>query len=194
MRDVRVKRGADVASDHHLVIAKLKLKLKRNRSGQDKRKARFNVNFLKDRTVKENYQIELSNGYQVLQELTEEDMEMEIEIESEWNQIKESLTTTCENTLGRRKTQQKEWISAESYRKIEERKAKKATINTSKTRARKSRAQKAYIAASKEVKKSVRKGKRNYIEGLAKEAEEAASSGNMKQLYDTTKRLCGKFR
>ena len=30
LQDVRVKRGADVASDHHLVTAKIKLKLKKN--------------------------------------------------------------------------------------------------------------------------------------------------------------------
>ena len=29
LQDVRVKRGADVASDHHLVTARLKLKLKK---------------------------------------------------------------------------------------------------------------------------------------------------------------------
>ena len=28
LRDVRVYRGADVASDHHLLVAKLKMKLK----------------------------------------------------------------------------------------------------------------------------------------------------------------------
>uniref|UniRef100_A0A183KY64 Endo/exonuclease/phosphatase domain-containing protein n=1 Tax=Schistosoma curassoni TaxID=6186 RepID=A0A183KY64_9TREM len=30
MEDVRIRRGADVASDHHLVVANLKLKLKKN--------------------------------------------------------------------------------------------------------------------------------------------------------------------
>ncbi len=30
LQDVRVKRGADAASDHHLLMATLKLKLKRN--------------------------------------------------------------------------------------------------------------------------------------------------------------------
>lgn len=29
LQDVRVKRGADIASDHHLLVARLKLKLKR---------------------------------------------------------------------------------------------------------------------------------------------------------------------
>ncbi|VDP53102.1 unnamed protein product [Schistosoma margrebowiei] len=32
MEDVRTKRGADIASDHHLVVANLKLKLKKNRT------------------------------------------------------------------------------------------------------------------------------------------------------------------
>ena len=31
--------------------------------------------------------------------------------------------------------------------------------------------------------------KRNYINGLAKEAEQAADSGNTRQLYDTTRKL-----
>jgi hypothetical protein len=34
--------------------------------------------------------------------------------------------------------------------------------------------------------------KRNYIYGLAKEAEQAADSGNMRQMYDTTRKLAGK--
>ena len=34
LHDVRVKRGADVASDHHLVVATLKVKLKAHREGK----------------------------------------------------------------------------------------------------------------------------------------------------------------
>ena len=47
-RRSRVKRGADVASDHHLVTARLKLKLRRNGVEHERRKARYNVDFLKD--------------------------------------------------------------------------------------------------------------------------------------------------
>jgi len=35
--------------------------------------------------------------------------------------------------------------------------------------------------------------KRNYINGLAKEAEQAADSGSIRQLYDTTRELAGKY-
>ncbi len=48
MQYVRVHRGSDAASDHHLVLTKLKLKLK---SIVEKRKNRtiYNVEFLKDK-------------------------------------------------------------------------------------------------------------------------------------------------
>ena len=44
------------------------------------------------------------------------------------------------------------------------------------------------------VKKSVKTDKRKFVEGLAQEAEKAAASRDMKQLYDTTRKLAGKFK
>ena len=44
------------------------------------------------------------------------------------------------------------------------------------------------------MRKSVKTDKRDFVEGLAEEAERAAASRNMKQLYDTTKKLAGKFK
>ena len=115
LQDVRVKRGADVASDHHLVTARLK-------------------------------------------------------------------------------PQQKDWISVETMRKIQTRRDKKEAVNSSRTRAAKVTAQKEHTAANREVKKSVKTDKRNFVEGIAQEAEKAAASRNMKQLYDTTRKLAGKFK
>ena len=87
----------------------------------------------------------------------------------------------------------KEWKSAKALRKIESRKMKKAIVNSSRARAEKVRAQKEYADANKEVKRNIKTDKKNYINSLAKEAEEAAYSGNMKQLYDTTRKLSGKY-
>ena len=47
LQDVQVRRGADTASDHHLVLAKLKLKLKRNWTRHTTR-TRYNADFLND--------------------------------------------------------------------------------------------------------------------------------------------------
>ena len=44
------------------------------------------------------------------------------------------------------------------------------------------------------MKKSVKTDRVNFIDSLAKEAEDAAARGNMKQLYDTTRKLAGKFK
>ena len=48
LQDVRVKRGADAASDHHLVIANLRLRLKRNRTGAAPQRNRYNIGCLKN--------------------------------------------------------------------------------------------------------------------------------------------------
>jgi hypothetical protein len=66
-------------------------------------------------------------------------------------------------------------------------------LNNSRTRAGKAAAQEAYTAANKKVKKKFREDKRRYVENLATEAEEAAGKGNLKELYDVTKKLSGKF-
>ncbi|CAH2322892.1 Hypothetical predicted protein [Pelobates cultripes] len=42
------------------------------------------------------------------------------------------------------------------------------------------------------MKKSIRKDKKDYIDGLAAKEEQAAYNSNMKQLYDTTKKLSGR--
>jgi hypothetical protein len=77
---------------------------------------------------------------------------------------------------------------------VQERKQKKGAINCSRTRKEKATAQAEYNKAHKEVRQSVRKDRRTYIENLAAQAEEAANMTNMKDLYDTTKKLAENFR
>lgn len=96
--------------------------------------------------------------------------------------------------VGRRKPANKPWLSGDSESKVIERRKKKETVNRSKTRATKAVAQKEYAAANNEVKRSVRRDKKKYIEDLAQQAEEAAGKNNLKDLYLTTKKLTGKFR
>ena len=60
--------------------------------------------------------------------------------------------------------------------------------------AAKASAQKEHTAANRELGKSVKTDKRDFVEGLAKEAERAAASRNMKQIYDTTKKLAGELQ
>nr|KAG5710144.1 hypothetical protein BaRGS_006663 [Batillaria attramentaria] len=189
-RDVRVMRGADVSSDHHLLATTLRLRLKRHTNANNTR-TRYNVGLLRNTDTQAAFQISLSNRFQPLQDLIEDS---EMDIETHWEHSKKLWHDTCEEVLGKRKTQHKEWISADTIQKLEVRKEKKTALNTSQTRTAKAKAQEEYTAADREVKRSTRKDKRDYIDNLASQAEEAARQGNLKDLYQVTKKLAGKFQ
>ena len=131
----------------------------------------------------------LRNRFQVLQELTTKD----INAHDLWKGTKDELAETCQEVLGPKKNQHKDWISVDTLQKIQARRLKKEAVNERRTRVSKAAAQADYTEAHKEVKRSVKKDKRDYIDSLAQEAEEAAYHGNMKDLYITTKKLAGKY-
>ena len=83
-----------------------------------------------------------------------------------------SSGTTCEAILGKKKTQHKEWISANTILKLETRRKNKTVLNNSWTRAAKAKAQEEYTAADREVKRSIKKDKRNYIDDLARQRQQ----------------------
>ena len=87
-----------------------------------------------------------------------------------------------------KKYQQKEWISAETLQKVKVRKEKKIAVTNSRTRTSKAKVQKEYGNANRIMKKRIKFDKLNYINKLAEEAE-AARNGNMKQLYEITRKL-----
>ena len=184
LQDVRVKRGADVASDHHLLTARLKLKLKKNKTETTANRQKYNVSLLRDAEKQGEFRLKLSNKFEVLQDLLED----ENSIDSQWQHIKDALISTCQEVVGYRKFQQKEWISTETQQGIQTRKEKKALVTNSRTRASKAKAQEEYTNINR-----IKADKRKYIDNLAEEAEDAARNENMKQLYDTTRKLSGKY-
>ncbi|VDP50185.1 unnamed protein product [Schistosoma margrebowiei] len=188
IEDVRTKRGADIASDHHLLVAKMKSKLKKHWTMGRTISQKFNTAFLQD-TKK--LKIVLSNKFQAFHDLLNGEGTT---MESNWKGIKEAITSTCHEVLGHKKHHHKEWITVDTLYKIQERRNKKAAINTSRTRAEKAKAQAEYTVVNKQVKRSIRTDKRKYVEDLAKMSEKAAREGNMRQLYDTTKKLSGNRR
>ena len=187
LQDVRVKRGADIASDHHLLVARLKLKLKKKWTGGNRKHQRYNTNLLNDAVKLNEFKVTLSNKYKVLEELVDD------EIDDQWNKIKETLTTTCQEILGPLRRQHKEWISATTIKHIEERKMKKASVNNSRTRTEKTKAAEEYSEVNKKVKKSIKADKINYLESLADDAEKAWHHGNTRDLYNIIKKIAGKF-
>ena len=62
---MRVLRGADVSSDHHLVVA-VRLRLKKYTDAYYNTRTRYNVGLLRNRDTQTAFQISLSNRFQLL--------------------------------------------------------------------------------------------------------------------------------
>ncbi|VDP26766.1 unnamed protein product [Schistosoma margrebowiei] len=112
IEDVRTKRGADIASYHHLLVAKMKFKLKKHWTMEWTISQKFNTAFLQDTNKLNKFKIDLSNKFQAFDDLLN----------------------------GHKKHHHKEWITVDTLDKIQERRNKKAVISNSRTRAEKAKA------------------------------------------------------
>ena len=148
-RDVRVMGGADVSSDHHLLITTVRLLLKRFTNANSTR-TKCNGGLLRNNDTQAAFQISLFNRFQPLQELIEGN---ETDIETQWEHCKKLWHDRCEEVLGKKKTRHKEWISADTIHELETSRESKTVLNNSRTRA--------YTAVDREVKRSIKKDKRD---------------------------------
>ncbi|VDP01236.1 unnamed protein product [Schistosoma curassoni] len=168
VEDVRTRRGAHIASDHHLVVAKMKLKLKKCWATDGKSLQRFNTASLQDSSKLNEFKTTLDNRFQALQDLLKETM-----MEDNWKEIEEALTS--------------------AYQRIQKRKNEKTAINNSRTGAVKIKAQADNTEVNNQVKQIIRADRQKCVEDLATTERRAAREGNMKQLRDTTKKLAGNY-
>ena len=178
LQDVRAKRGADVGSDHALIIAKVKLKLRRV-AKKDQRAPPLDVGKLKDPNVRKTYQTEIRNRFAVL--LDQQEMDL--------YQFNQTLVEAGKKVLGPRRRKKEEWITTDTWKKIDARKEKKRKILSTRSARLKAQLKESYRTLDKEVKKSTRADKKRHIEKIAEEAEAAASKQDMGTLYKLTKSL-----
>ena len=181
--DVRVYRGADVGTDHHLVIVKTKLKLHKVGKKPSISK-RYETCKLKVPEIKQQFKLEIRNRFSVLEDDSGNDLE------KKWEEFKSIYNDTALNILGPRTKENQEWISNNSWKEVEKRKLLKAQISGTKSARVKKRLRDEYSSTDKNVKRSMRRDRRQWLDKLAEEAETSARCGNMKGVYDITKRLC----
>lgn len=157
---------------------------------------KYNIRMLKDDEIKNRFQLTISNKYQVLASLQEneehrEERENQSTVNEMWQGMKNAWKETCEETLGRERKQHKTFLSLDTLKKIEARKKVKEMLNHSRTRAKKAEARIRYSEVNKEIKRSIRNDRRNFVEDLARQAEEASGRGDAKKLYSITRKLAG---
>ncbi|XP_062597006.1 craniofacial development protein 2-like [Saccostrea cucullata] len=106
LQDVRALRGADVGSDHTLVLVKLKLKLEKIKKGEQ-RSPQVDVSKLKDPALMKSFQLEVKNRFTILKD------EQELSIE-QFN-----TTLAGKKTLGLKRKKKEEWISSRTWEMVE---------------------------------------------------------------------------
>ena len=89
LKDTTVKRiaRADAGSDHHLVVAEVKMKLRALTKVRPIR-TKYCTYKLKDQRMKDDFTIALANKCDALYNGSVDDKEMEPDLEEEWSQIK----------------------------------------------------------------------------------------------------------
>ena len=178
LQDIRVKRSADVGSDHHLVVAKVKMKLlalKKPRSTRTK----YCTYRLRDQSAREKFFITLANRYDILYNGSDDDEEAELDVEQEWSKVREMYSSTSEEVLGKVRRERRAWMGEDTWKLVEERRALKAKLEAANTRKQKLATTIMYNKNNHEVKRSCRRDKRRRIDEMAQEAETAAEQRDM---------------
>ena len=192
LQDVKVRRGADVSSDHHLVTATLKLKLRRK--GPCKiRQQQFDVEKLKDPRTNKTFTLQLKNKFQALTDAENHTPTGTNDINTMWEQVRTAYIQTSETCLGRKQKRRKKWIKVDTWQAIENRRTLKKKVIDTRSERLKERYKQQYREADKKVKRMTRADKRAHMEDLASQAEEAASRGDQGQVYKITKLVSGKY-
>ena len=108
-RNVRVKHGADAATDHYLVISEIQIKFKAYKDQAIRPSHKFNVNCLKVKRKVKEFSVELKNKFSSLSQLQEEN------IKDQWHHIQEVWKSTCSTVLGKKTKKHKEWLTTETW-------------------------------------------------------------------------------
>ena len=163
LQDVRTWRGADIESDHMLLVGKIRLKPIRLQNKSDSRHKKMNIQKL----IVPEIRLNLLDKLQETQSISQ-------------------IRDISEEVLGTKTKQHKPWISTNTWALIEERKNMRLKLLTDPLNNNLTQCHKSIC---KNIKKSARNDKRAYYNGIADEAEKAAEMNNTRMLYSRIKQL-----
>jgi len=171
-----------VSTDHYLLVGKIRLKLKR--SAKKKPSRPYAVAKLKDPQTSRRYELELSNRFTVLQE--------DLFIEEKRELFSTSVKASAETVIGRKRgTNREHWISDRTWNLIDDRKEAKKRKDQAFTRARAQAEAVNYRKLDKEVTKSCKQDKKDWIKSMCTETQETASRNDTRSLYGVVRQLTG---
>ena len=197
MFDTRSYISADISSDHNLVVAVVQLKLCRvGKKGSNTSK--YECSKLRIPEERREFELELRNRFSCLEDndhqttgdWDEGEKHTLPDLEQKWESFKSVVNESAKTVLGYKMKKSKSWITADSWKEIENRRAMKRMVDNAKSSRQRTLKREEYQRLDKEVKSSLRKDKREWSNNIAQESEDAARQGQMKGVYEATRKLC----
>ena len=171
----RTYPGADIGSDHDLVLLNMKLRLRRNHHPTTSR-IKFDLDKLKDPFVHEAFQAEIGGKFAALNII-------DANIDDLTDTISQTLHEAAENNLGKQRKIHKPWISNKILHLCDERRQAKATKYDNPEGAAK------YRSINNLVRKCMRDAKQEWIDQQCTIIDCEMARGNSKQAYRTLSKL-----
>lgn len=185
--DVRNRRGADIASDHHLLTGVIRFKLAAARKNTpNANRQRFDLLKLKNPFTLKQYNQKLNESISQLNQSPTKNLS--------WKKVGDTILNTAKSVIGFKEKGRKGWISEDTWSLIAERKLAKNLVNKDTDADEKEKRRRKYIDLCTKVKRSARNDKRTWYNDIADRAEVAAATGNLKELYELTNILANKKR
>ena len=170
--------GADIGSDHQLLLAGVRIKLKRQR--MQKKVKRFNISKQKDNLIKDQFEVTVGGRFNVL-------LEQQQSIEEMWKNTKEILCEAAEEVLGFKESEaRKPWISQEVLDLSDRRKwLKKEKANGDR------QIQLAYNKLTKEIHQKARQCIEEWLRNQCIEIQQASQEHATSKVYQKIKLISG---
>ena len=165
--------GADIGSDHDLVLMNFKVRLKKTNRPKNIR-VKFNLDRLKDPTIAEAFQATIGGRFGPLLAL-EEDVET---MTTSFNTV---MTETAKQLLGNHRRKAKPWVTNEILDSCDKRRDLKKTKKTT--------GADEYKTVNKKIRRDMKKAKEDWIETQCAEIEESLARNNSKRAYHIVKEL-----
>ncbi|XP_077867270.1 uncharacterized protein LOC144356268 [Saccoglossus kowalevskii] len=166
-----------------LVMPKLDLSTQMQAAASKQIRQRLNIHQLKSPVVKNQFILEIQNRFSALEDLDQQD------VKSNWDNIKNTYVETGKKVLGVKASKSKEWLCPHTWKLIDERKEIKNKLLNTKSQRLLDQLNELYRNENKQVKKSARNDRRNFLNQKAARAEQAAQRGDLSAVYKITKEL-----
>ncbi|XP_073821430.1 uncharacterized protein [Musca autumnalis] len=168
--DVKARRGADIDSDHQLLVGTFSLRP----AAIKKKKAtsKYNIARLQNQATSEAYNLALRSNIGDVNNIA-----------TSWESIAQACKQSAQTILGQAVERRKPWISESTWSEITNRKILKNRMEVARTPSEKAAVKAEYKRSAANVKQLTRIDREIYYNNIADEAERASNVGNMRQVY-----------